>query len=150
MAAVAFGVLHGLQTIAISVSHYGATNVQITAFIMVMGYELVQSVMFFLVVVLSTYLPLRLVAPLVMNRRIPSRVSLYVVFGTTLGVLFLPIYSGIAYFVLSFLPDEPGYLDRCIDYALSMTIAGALGGYVLWRCARHAAGGGELVADQFS
>lgn len=149
VAAIIFAIFHGLQVIAISICRNGATHIQITALIAVTIYEVVQLTIFLLAGGLSAYLPSMIITSFALKPNQP-RAALCVVVGAMLAGIFLPIYASIPYFLLSFLPDEPGYLDRCVDYALPMTIAGAVGGYAFWRRTRGVVRNGELVLDQFS
>jgi hypothetical protein len=94
------------------------------------------------------YVPSRVGSELL--RRTANRKSIfYVLFGVVTGLVFLPMCATVPFFVFPF-PNDPSYFARCFEFAIPMTIAGALGGYAFWHWTRRAAANGELDADQFS
>jgi hypothetical protein len=49
--------------------------------------------------------------------------------GVLAGILFLPFCAAVSFFI-TYEPGAPRYLVRCAEFALPMTVAGAVGGYV--------------------
>jgi hypothetical protein len=148
LAAISFAVAHGSQLIATGLISQHSFSVNPTGFLVIAPYVTIEAIVFFIAGYLIAYFPSR-AAYEFLRRTGRTRFAFYGLFGVAMGIAFLPLCASVPFFAFP-LPDDPGYFGRCAEFGLPMTIAGALGGYVFWRCARHAAGGGELVADQFS
>ena len=147
-AALGLGVIHAVQALVIGFATNRSIGINPTVFAVLIPYELFQSMIFFLVGWIIAYAPSVFLFNIIRNNYV-NRLSVYVIIGVALGVIFIPLCASVPYFLLK-LPDEPDYLTRCAEFSLPMTIAGAIGGYTFWRCARGSAGKGALAADQFS
>jgi hypothetical protein len=102
-----------------------------SAILVILFYNAVQSLFFFGFGLVLGYFPARLLAAL-LARGEGGSAFFYVLSGVLMGVIFLPACASVPYFILPF-PEGPAYLERCTEFALPMTIAGAVGGYAFWR-----------------
>jgi hypothetical protein len=74
---------------------------------------------------------------------------LHVLFGTLMGLLFLPLCASLPFFLFHE-QDDPTYFARCTEFGFPMTIAGAIGGYTFWSFSRRVKLKRESAADEFS
>jgi hypothetical protein len=128
LAGLAFAFIHGCQSLLSG--NGGPPGLDPTAFLVLVPYEFLQFLVFAVVGGLVAYFPSRFLEGLVHDKRLGN--LLYVTAGAVLGLVFLPLCAAFAFFVFP-LPDAPSYLARCVEFALPMIAAGALGGYVIWR-----------------
>lgn len=147
LAALAFGSTHGSELFVVGFLNGRSAQINPTALFPIAVVELAQVITFVFVGGALAVLP----SFFVINQAKDNihRLWVCIVFGVCMGILFLPLCASFP-FLLSHEPEDPSYFARCLEFGLPMVIAGALGGYVFWRCARRTGASGELVADHFS
>jgi hypothetical protein len=136
LAALAFGLTHGLQVLVEGFIRNGSLRFNPTGLVTLVSYEAIQSLVFVMVGLFVAYIPSRLVDVVTRNAPPSKQLFLAVLSGVLVGILFLPLCAGVSFSILRE-PDAPPYLARCAKFALPMIIAGAFGGYGLWRRVRR-------------
>jgi hypothetical protein len=127
-AALAFGLTHGVQAIAVSTYRYGSGYPRLDALFTLAFFEGIEGLTFFAVGMIALLIPARLVGSH-FGRAETERGDLFCWLGVLAALVFLPLCAGIS---VSILPEagDPTYLERCWEYLLPMTVAGFAGGYV--------------------
>jgi hypothetical protein len=135
LASIAFGVIRGVYVFVVSIINAitidNSIGFHLSAMITIIVVTLIQSSFFFIIGILVAYFPSYFFAKYLLLPRSTHPLS-YVLSGMLLGILSLPLCAGVA-FLIPYAPDLPGYLARCAEYALPMSVAGAVGGYFFWR-----------------
>ena len=147
-ASVVFGSTDAMGVILITFINNKEFSINPTAILSLLPFEILQSILFFIIGWPIAYLPCIALVCL-FKRKYPDRVLVYVFCGFAYGILFLPICA-ILPFLLIPPPDGPDYLARCVKYALPMMIAGAAGGYFFFYNARKWDDNVEEMSNQFS
>lgn len=142
VAAFAFGLTHAAQSLVVSFVNNRSLAVNPTALLVLILYEIMESIVFLIIGLMLAYIPSRIVSD-IFKKKNSRGLLLRVLFGMLMGIVFLPLCASFPFFLFP-LPDGPSYLTRCAEFSLPMTIAGALGGYAFWRRTRGTSGNGEL------
>jgi hypothetical protein len=144
-----FGFTHGVVELFFGESNsYDLSKIYLSAVIMLILYELLTSIVFFIIGYLISYFP-SLIIFKISKRKFEKKPYIYILFGAIMGLVFLPICAAFSYFFLP-LPDAPSYLARCAEFVCPMVVAGASGGYAFWRCDRSKTDDAKQLIDLFS
>jgi uncharacterized membrane protein YhdT len=130
-AGLAFGLVHAIQSIAKGFVAQTSFKFDPSGLIVLVPYELIQSAIFIFVGWIIAYIPSRMLADF-MERRHSGQPIWFIACGIFMGLLFLPICASFPFFLFR-TTDEPSYLARCLEFALPMVVAGAVGGAVFLR-----------------
>ena len=130
MAAIAFGSTHAGVLLVIGFISENSMAVKLSALFMLIIFEAMQSLVFFVLSLVLCYLPVCLLNTILRRFSASKRLLISVITGALLGILFLPLCASVAFFALHESGD-PSYLIRCAEFALPMICAGAFGGYML-------------------
>src|SRR5665213_3194507 len=110
-ASLAFGTAHGTQLFVVSaVESSNNLHVNPTAIFILPIFELPQSIVFFFVFAIFAYVP-SIIAIGMLKQGKSNRVVGYVLCGTFIGLIFLPLCAGVA-FVTCLLYTSPSPRDR--------------------------------------
>ena len=127
-AAVVFGLSHGVQAVLVSVFKYGASHARLDAFLPLSVFEVIESLIFFVVGLAAVLIPAR-IADTHIDRSKAEKSNLFLWLGALAGVTYLPLCAGVSTAVLPSV-DDPTYLARCLEYMAPMVLAGMTGGYM--------------------
>jgi hypothetical protein len=128
LSALAFGFTDGFQATALGFVRNGNLYFHASYFITMISYEFIQCVLFIFIGLPSAYVPVLLLEYIIVQFPKHRWRFLAILFGFLLGIIFDPICAVVAYF--PFYEDgDPSYLERCLEFALPMLIAGTIGGY---------------------
>jgi hypothetical protein len=130
-AGLAFGLAHAIQSVTKGFVAQASLKFDPTGLLVLVPYELIQSAIFILVGWIIAYIPSRMLADF-MERRHCGQPIWFITYGIFMGLLFLPICASFPFFLVR-TTDEPSYLARCLEFALPMVIAGAVGGAIFLR-----------------
>lgn len=139
-AALAFGLTHASQAIAVSVFRDGMAHPHLSAFLSLSFFEVVESLIFLVIGIVIVLIPAR-VADNYIDRSTAGTVSLFCCLGALAGMTYLPLCAGISTVILPS-ADDPTYLQRCLEYLLPMAIAGVTGGYIFGSARQYASKNG--------
>ena len=148
MASVVFALAHVFQSLAMGSDAQRAFQIAPAEIFRLTASGLVEGVIFIAVGWPVAYAPVYILNNFLFKMR-RRRLPAYILVGSLLGVMFLPVCAGVPAFVIHW-PDNQTYPDACIEFAYPMTFAGMIGGYAFWRFARRSARNDELLVDQFS
>jgi len=131
-AALAFGFSHAVQALVVSASRYGLSHPRFDALLSLTFFEVIESIIFFIVALVAVLLPAR-VADRHISPSTTKMASLFGWLGALAGVTYLPLCAGVSASILPSI-DDPTYLQRCIEYLLPMMLAGIVGGRLFGSC----------------
>ena len=131
-AALAFGLSHAIQAMVVSASRYGLTHPRFDALLSLSFFELIESIVFFIVAVVAVIIP-SWVAKIYIKPSTSKTVNLFGLLGALAGLTYLPLCAGVSASILPSI-DDPTYLERCMEYLLPMMLAGMTGGYLFGSC----------------
>jgi len=147
LAAIYFGVVHGLEEVIVGFVKNPPTHLNPTAFLTLFLYESMNSILFSVISAIYFHIiAVRLIVTAYVGRY--CGFILQIVSGAAAGIFLVLLYAAILFFLFR-LPDDPSYLARCAELTCPVTIACALGGYVFYRCVRGTLWNNKLVTDQF-
>lgn len=127
-AALAFGFVHGAETLAVSMYRNAVVHPRFDAILTLALFESLQALVFFAVGLVAALAPARL-----FNSYLPppttARIFRSSWLGALAGLIFLPLCAAAS---VSIMPEQgdPTYLQRCAEYLLPMGGAGIFGCYV--------------------
>ena len=127
-AALAFGLVHGAETLAVSSYRYEVIYPRFDTVLVLASFELLQALIFFAVGMVAALAFARLfdshLAPT--STAHPLR---FCSLGALAGLIFLPLCAAVS---VSIMPEQgdPTYLQRCAEYLLPMAGAGIFGCYI--------------------
>ena len=130
-AALAFGLVHATQSVALGFVAQTSPKFDPTGLLVLVPYDLLQSTVFIIIGWVIAYIPSRMLADF-MERRHRGHLMWSITCGIFMGLLFLPICAIFPFFLFR-TTDEPSYLARCLEFALPMVVAGAVGGAIFLR-----------------
>jgi hypothetical protein len=139
-ASISFGSCHGLEEFLLGMKGIAFSRVDLSAFIVLVPFEVLQSIFFFCACWIVSYLPVKVIY---INHFYKGRKS-FTLWGVFIAILSLPLCASFAYFILP-LPDAPSYWGRCLEFAVPMMVAGLIGGNVFWREAGSREAGGSVA-----
>ena len=148
LSALLFGITHGTQFIVVSYIRGRSISVNLTSFFVVIPYEILQSLVLYLVGWILAYFPSLKLYSLLQGFALYGFAS-YVLSGAALGILAVPLSAAVRFLLLSG-DDGPNFLACVVEFGLPMLAAGSIGGYTFWRRIRVAASNDETVANIFS
>ena len=131
MAALAFGLTGAVQSVALGFVRNRSFGFNPTVLAVIIPYYIMQLLVFIIIGSVIGYIPSFLVIKLLDTSHLKH--SLFFVFcGALMGIIFLPLCAALPYFLLV-LQDRISYLARIVEFAIPMTVSGAIGGYAYWR-----------------
>ena len=129
-AGFAFALVHVAEILRGSFKFNNISNIYISAVITLIIFAFLEIVVFVSIGWPFAYVPSRMLEHFFGNRR--HGVSFCIFVGIAMGLFFLPLCAALAFVVLP-PPNGFSYFERCVEFFLPMGVAGASGGYVMWR-----------------
>lgn len=130
ISSVVFGLSHGAQAVIRGAVDNRSYRINPSSFYVVIPFELIQSIVFFVCSLIIMYLPAKAVMKWMLRMNNRSAAS-YAFIGSVIGGAAIPLC---AYAAFSILPLEgaPTYWERCVEFCIPMVISGLAGGYAMW------------------
>jgi len=127
-AALVFGATHAVDALILSAFRDGVSSPHFSALLSLSFFEAVEVLIFFVIGMFAAFAPVR-VADKYIDRSATGVGNMFVWLGLLAGLTYLPLCAGVSAMIMPSV-DDPGYLQRCLEYLLPMATAGVTGGHI--------------------